>query len=305
MISAESRCRLLPIAMLGAGCIPEYSVPNDSSYTDAGEESQGDETTTTTGAPLESTSTRTTTGAVDDTGMIPPDPTNFIESPDLPPGLDCDFFENECPRGQKCMPYAWDGGAFWNASKCTPIARNPVALGEPCVAPEGRTGGVDDCAAHAMCWNVDSETEMGECVSFCDGSPAVPSCIDPLTPCTFLGESVPFMLCLPQCDPVAQDCDEGMGCYPHYSEFLCMWDISEDGGAVGDLCEHERECDPGLVCIDDAALVDCESPACCSPFCELGLEPSVCSDGLECVPWYEFGDPPPQFEHVGVCRAAE
>jgi hypothetical protein len=302
----ESRAWVVGVTAVVAGCVQPYSVPNDSSYTDAGDGSEGDETTTTSTTSPESTSTGTsTTGTVDDTGTVPP-ATNFIDSPDAPPGFECDFWEDECPRGEKCMPYAYDEGPFWNASKCTPIARDPGAPGDPCTAPNGRTGGIDDCQAHAFCWNVHEETNMGECVAFCDGNQAVQTCTDPLAPCTFLGESTPFMLCLPYCDPVAQDCTAGTGCYPWYDRFICLPDVSGENGSVGDPCDDfDRDCDPGLFCAHGEWIPGCETQGCCSPFCDTTLVPSPCPDGIACVPWYEEGQALPPFESVGACVEAE
>ena len=290
------------VAVFVGGCVAPFSVPNDSSYTDGGD---GDEPASTgsTSSPSESsgTSTSTTTDAVDDTGTIP-DATNFIEPHDLPPGFECSFWDDECPRGEKCMPYAWDAGPFWNASKCTPIARDPGAPGEPCIAAEGRTGGIDDCQAHAFCWNVDDETNMGECVAFCDGSEALPMCSDPLAPCAFLGESTPFMLCLPYCDPLVQDCAAGTGCYALHDRFTCLPDASGEGGGVGDPCEYsDWLCDPGLFCAPGESIPGCDVQACCSPHCDTTLVPSSCPDGLACVPWYDEGQAPPPFESVGAC----
>ncbi len=284
------------------GCIPEYSVPNDSSYTDAGEDTGGDETTTTGDpVPAESTSTSTTSDAVDDTSTTEPSP--FIFPPDgaVRP-YECDFWEDECPRGEKCMPWSPGGGFSLDGTICAPIARDANAPGEPCTRIDGPNG-IDDCEAHAMCWNVDPDTEMGVCVAFCGGTPALPTCADEVLWCTHLGENFP-MLCLEHCDPVMQNCSDGTGCYPAHNSFLCLVDASEDGGAAGDACDYDRSCNPGLLCAAASVIPGCASPwgrGCCTPFCDTSIVPPFCPAGLDCVPWYGEGQAPPQYELVGVC----
>ena len=34
---------------------------------------------------------------------------------------DCDIWAQNCPRGEKCMPWANDDGYGWSATRCTPI----------------------------------------------------------------------------------------------------------------------------------------------------------------------------------------
>ena len=47
-------------------------------------------------------------------------------------GDTCDLWEQDCPEGEKCNPWANDGGASWNALRCVPIDPNPDGVGEPC-----------------------------------------------------------------------------------------------------------------------------------------------------------------------------
>ena len=41
----------------------------------------------------------------------------FIIEFDVPDSGECDAFAQECPEGQKCAPYADDGGSSWNNTK--------------------------------------------------------------------------------------------------------------------------------------------------------------------------------------------
>ena len=42
----------------------------------------------------------------------------------------CNPFTQDCPEGEKCMPWANDGGGSWNATRCSPISDNPGEPGE-------------------------------------------------------------------------------------------------------------------------------------------------------------------------------
>ena len=81
--------------------------------------------TTTTGAD------ETTTGGATDDGTTL-DTTDagagFIYGAPDGGGIsfECDLFEQDCPPGEKCMPWANDGGGAWNATRCSPVADNPA-----------------------------------------------------------------------------------------------------------------------------------------------------------------------------------
>ncbi len=119
--------------------------------------------------------------------------------------IECDVFAQDCPDGSKCMPWANDGGQAWNATHCTPVAEDPHAPGEPCLVEGNGLSGFDDCELRAMCWDVDPDTDMGECVAQCDGTEAAPECPDG-TACMIANDGV-LTLCLRTCDPKAPTCD--------------------------------------------------------------------------------------------------
>jgi hypothetical protein len=207
--------------------------------------------------------------------------------------FECDIFEEDCPRGSKCMPWADDGGNSWNATKCVPIARDPNAVGEPCTVEGSGVSGVDDCELHAICWDVDPRTNMGVCVAMCSGTADDPGCLDACETCVITSEGV-LTLCLPSCDPLADDCGPGQVCYPIVDDFGCAPDASGDLGAAGDPCEYINACDAGLFCANPYAVPGCDGLAgCCALFCDTAtVDP--CPDapaGVECVPWWT--EPPP------------
>lgn len=216
-------------------------------------------------------------------------------------GDECDLFAQDCPVGEKCMPWANNGGDSWNALRCSPIADDPDPVGGPCTVEGSGTSGIDSCEAGSMCWDVDPATLEGYCVAFCVGSEESPMCEDASTSCTIGGDG-PLALCIPQCDPLQQACPEGDACYAVDDAFFCIPDASGDMGVPGDECALITECDPGSACLSDELVPDCMgATGCCSSFCDLTLDPPSCLPGQGCTPWYEAGQAPPGYEDVGVC----
>lgn len=229
---------------------------------------------------------------------------NFIDcgtDSDTGPDIQCDVWAQDCPEGQKCMPWADDGGNSWNALKCTPVVDEPKQVGDPCTAEGSGISGVDDCDVGTMCWGLDAENK-GFCIDFCEGSTENPSCTDSATTCAIYNDGV-LILCLPKCDPLAQDCPEGDACMPPDGVgYICVTDASGDEGQVNDPCEFANACDPGLICAETTAALECNKDAtgCCQPFCEIGVD--VCEyEGQECLPVYEPGTELPGEENVGYC----
>lgn len=222
--------------------------------------------------------------------------------PPLPPPLwpECDPFAQDCPPGQKCSYYAEGGSNTWDKTGCVPLSEAPVGTGEPCVAESG-VSGLDNCAAGAMCWNVSAGE--GVCVEFCHGSPRAPQCDDGFV--CFANDG-PLTLCLPTCDPLAQDCAwQGHTCLPFFDEgFACALDGSGAEGQVFDGCAYENSCDPGLYCAAVDAATECPpmAPGCCLPFCDTSAPNSCPGLGLVCEPWYMPAEAPAGYETVGLCR---
>jgi len=268
---------------------------------------------TTTAPPSTTTSPGTTTTPPNTTTPPPSDSTSggptmtsavFLDGLDFWEPFECDFFQQDCPFGEKCMPWANDGGSQWNALRCSPIVDDPDGVGEACTAEGSGLSGIDSCELGSMCWDVDPVTLEGECVAFCVGSEAAPTCEDPDSSCAISGDSV-LALCFPNCNPLAQDCDAGDACYPINDGFQCAPDASGEVGAPGDECEFINVCDPGSACLPIEHVPGCAGLAgCCSSFCDLTMEPAPCLPGQECLPWYEEGQAPPKYENVGICGVA-
>lgn len=233
----------------------------------------------------------------------------FISYPDGgDPSMECSQWLEDCPRGEKCMPWSMDGSATWNATKCVPIAKDPRAPGEPCSVVGSPHSGVDDCDLHAMCWDVDPETSMGRCVAMCIGSEGNPSCEDPCEACSVLDAGLPNP-CLAPCDPLAMDCPDDLMCSPHNSSYWCVPDLSPQG-TIGDECASPQDCEPGLFCAEAARVPGCAArDGCCTPVCDVDA-PDGCDGtipGSSCMLWYPDGGTFDDcFPHrVGACLVPE
>jgi hypothetical protein len=283
-------------------------------FTETDSDSEGDGTTTapppsTTTPPSPGTTTsppppNTTVGPSTSDGSTSGDPMTsigFFDGNDFNGDPECDLWAQDCPPGEKCTPWANDGGDVWNSLRCSPIVDDPDAVGEPCTAEGSGTSGIDSCAFGSMCWDVDPATLIGECVAFCVGSPDSPMCEDPDASCALPDDGV-LALCFPLCDPLQQDCPEGDACYGIDEVFNCIPDASGETGAPGDECEYLNACDPGAFCAQAELVPGCPGmTGCCTSYCDVNEMPPACLPGQECMPWYEPGAAPPGYENVGAC----
>jgi hypothetical protein len=219
----------------------------------------------------------------------------FVPEYDEPPEP-CDSFMQDCPDGEKCVPYGSTGGN-WDNTKCVPVLGDQAA-GEPCTY-DGVAEATDNCDATTYCWDVidvDGEA-IGTCTPFCTGTPDQPEC-PPGSSC-LTGSDFSITLCIESCDPVAQDCYPGQGCYWANNDFDCIFTTLDL--PVGEPCGFINDCVAGSACIDANLLPDCAGSACCSPFCSLGGGDTQCEGlpGTSCLPFFE--QPPPGYEQVGIC----
>ena len=231
--------------------------------------------------------------AGDDSGGPATSGIGFIEMPDGGgAAFECDIFAQDCPEGEKCMPWANDGGSAWNATRCSPIEGDPGQPGDACTVDGSGVSGLDNCDIGGMCWDVDPEVLTGFCVALCSigdvPCPDANSCV--------IANDGALAVCLPTCDPLAQDCDGGHGCYPFRNgdtSFACVPEglLVEVGQQVPPMCP------PGSTDVDGALLASCDDDAevCCATFCDPAAP--VCEGELVCSP---LEDEP----SVGLCLDA-
>lgn len=299
----------LPGPGLGSG--------DDASAATLGTTSTGDSASSSTGGDIDaeaSGAVDASGGAIDDTtagGTDDGDPMPScgsspqmctMASPYDGRGL-CDPYVQDCAAGEKCMPVANDGGNTWNATACRALAADPGQIGDVCTLQGAATDGLDDCDVGLICWGV--VRDQGTCIPLCGCGPVAPTCPGVGLTCRISnGGSLP--VCLPSCDPLAQDCPPGQACYPRPQAdgFACAADASGTGTNAGDPCEFINACSPGQVCIGPRAVPGCEgATGCCASVCDLD-DPAACGMGeVECISWW-MGMPPPGCPaNVGVCAA--
>jgi hypothetical protein len=148
---------------------------------------------------------------------------------------------------------------------------------------------------------VDPLTLEGVCTPMCHGTVEDPVCEGPDTLCVAANEGAIF-LCLPQCDPLGQDCaaDELCIAEPDGTGWFCAPGITTPAGD-GEPCEYLNVCTVGAVCTSAAAVTGCAgSWACCAALCDLAGE-ACANPETECAAWYEPGAAPAGLDDVGIC----
>lgn len=309
---AIRRSVLVLVPMLDAACLIGTSKLGD---VESGSSSTTDDIPTSTGTAMSTTLSTTldpsaTTGAPDDTdGSSTTDASTSTDATsstseegesttsDAPTlGEGCSVWEQDCAPGLKCNPYVSNGGG-WDAARCVDIEDAPSQIGDLCTAEDGGSTGNDSCDLGLMCFFVDIETDLGECIALCTDE-LEPTCPRSTACAVFNAGALP--LCLESCDPIAPDCPEGETCYAEDSAFVCMPTFDGNGDYLDD-CTQIAQCSPGFICLDQSAVAGCEHDGCCTPFCDTDT-PETCPEGSTgCTPFYAKGMAPEGYEDVGVC----
>lgn len=314
------RAWLVLVAITGVGgCGSMLEVVDDDTTTTTGSTgatpgSTGDATPTTAGttqAEGSSGADDTGTSTTDDGGYEEDDGSNGCTftcpnppPPTPPPGggsggfLECDLAAQDCPDGEKCMPWANDGGPTWNATRCSPIDPDPDHVGEPCTVEGGPTSGIDSCDRSHVCWQVDPQTNEGLCYGLCEVDVEGPSCEAPLA----CAEIDVAQLCVQPCDPLDPlGCPEGTACGFFMGSALACQPAPPGSATLGTPCDASLPCEAGTLCSYDAAL-DCGNApgaGCCATPCSVS-DPAACTGPATCSPW--FPEPaPPGLADLGVC----
>jgi len=219
----------------------------------------------------------------------------FVPEEDFGGVSECDPFMQDCPEGEKCVPYGSTGGN-WDANKCV-MVEGSGAAGDSCTYG-GVVEATDNCDAGTHCWDVVDVDGMlvGVCTPFCGGTADNPVC-DPGTSCLIANEGS-INLCVQTCDPLLQDCGEGLACFWANNGFNCIFTTQDI--PLGEACGFINDCTEGHTCIGAEFMPECAGSACCSAFCDLD-DPTCDLDGTECTTFFEEGMAPPGYEGVGVC----
>jgi len=271
-------------------------------------------TTTMSGTSASASgSTGSTIGSADDTldGVDTRDSVGFIDCGAAPPGSshhclgvpdECDLGYQICVSGEKCSPWANDGGNQWNDAHCVPLDDTPSVAGESCMIEGSPWSGIDDCDEGLFCVPQDDLSLWGICWELCEWIPDGVEC-DTGT-CVLEPATFDLPVCEPACDPVLQDCVHGR-CDAGREPFGCKPTVGP-GAELGEACEVVGDCVAGATCLGADSVPGCTSSACCAAYCDrLAPDPDLtCGEGLVCTNWFEPGMGPAGYEHVGVCVAA-
>lgn len=300
------------LGLLLAGCGPAVELEELTTS------SSGSAEASTSGSDVDTTTSTVATTSVDEgstgsssasTGDEPPSGYEddgvdtgcafTCPNPPPPPPPPGDAWCNlSCPEGEKCMPWANDGGTQWNALRCAPIDPDAGAPGEACLVEGSQWSGIDDCDATSMCWQVDPKTNGGTCHAFCGAVPEQGVCADGYD-CVVLPIDVP--LCVVSCDPLASLCDEGQLCLPSGSGFTCL---AHDGTgvALGEPCDVPGACDGAGLCAFGPAFSCGNAPGqgCCAAPCDVDAPGPCDGPGSICEAWFPLR-PPPELAHLGAC----
>ncbi|HWB79113.1 MAG TPA: hypothetical protein VG755_29335, partial [Nannocystaceae bacterium] len=190
----------------------------------------------------------------------------FLCPPDGGGSAECDVWAQDCPRGEKCMPWGNDGGNAWNATRCSPLDPSPGQVGDACTAEVPGLSGIDTCDIGLVCLYFAPDSGVGTCVENCSGNEQSPQCEEPDTLCEIAFEGV-IHSCLHACDPLLQDCPEGAACYPGDLGFVCG-DTVDPALAIGEPCDYEWDCVAGSFCAAADTLPACDGEACCTAYCD-------------------------------------
>jgi hypothetical protein len=277
---------------LTSGCTVLNDTPSDEATTDAAAATTG---AAATGEAPTGTTGEAPTGTTDESAST----TGEVEG-------QCDPWLQDCPGGYKCMAFAEEGEPAFTGTKCTPVVPNPGTEGDPCTVEGGWWTGVDDCDYGHACWNIDHATNTGVCVALCTGNQDSYDCPDDEDACVFWVPGLAHV-CLETCDPLLQDCSAAQACGPEWAggaqQFTCYAEYSGTEGQEFDPCMFGNMCDPGLICWDPAAAIECAADAyCCLSYCDLD-NPQCNGQGAECVSFYSLieGQVPPAHADVGIC----
>ena len=170
--------------------------------------------------------------------------------------LECDVLAQDCGvKGYGCYnpdaPYCAKSGSLVPGEACKGNQQSECAAGSVCV----ENYNARDAFACADYCNANDTSAPDYCGTACPGSYIY---IDDHQTGAIVGG-----FCEPgtggACDPLAQDCPTGQGCYS-WQPSRCL-----AGGELtkGAACEFSNECAPGLACIGSTA------EHYCSPYCDM------------------------------------
>ena len=187
----------------------------------------------------------------------------------------CDPIAQDCAGGDRCV-MVFDAG--WT-ERCLPQPATPAALDAICTR-NADVPGDSSCAPGSICafWGLpSSDPQERRCRALCqqDAQCAAGEA------CVLLGGVSRTGGCVPNCDPVGDDCPAGMHCLvlPHVDRtrratFCAIG--GPEAGAAGEPCTADSDCARGT-CLAGSGI----EAKVCRDYC---LADADCGEGLTCFP---------------------
>ena len=281
---------LLALSGCGDGAAGE-SGSTTSFDSSAGSSATSDEGAASSDSTTGADASSDTNASEDDGGFVNTDTT--VESM-------CDPFAQDCGEGQKCVPFVPEGSGAWEANKCVDISGDGVT-GDECTV-ENLQDPIDTCDGDNLCWQLvyQDTVLVGTCLPFCGGTADAPQC-DQGSTCQITNDGA-INVCMESCDPLVQDCAEGLGCYISGGQALFICQPVSGGYDEGAPCIYTNDCVPGFFCAAGESVPECSDSGCCTSYCDLSeADPCAATPGTECVQFFNDGEAPPLYDNLGVC----
>jgi hypothetical protein len=209
-----------------------------------------------------------TSGGPDASVLPKPDAATSGTPDGAPVGGACNAVtQTGCSAGLKCAWIVSDVATQAGMVGCSPNGTIPV--GGTCTQP-AVVGEADGCIAGSHC-------VFSTCHTICSLMPSVP--------CSMGGcvgvEGLDFAICLPNCDPLLQDCPLGQGCYLTADGPVCATVVGAAG--PGMACMYLNDCTAGSGCFDDGL-----GGGICYKYCNFASYPNLpdpthCTTGQTCT----------------------
>ena len=271
---------LLASCVIGPGLLEAGGENEDEPST----ETSGDGSITTTG---ESSASETDSEGEGESETDPAEPD---------PLQPCDMIAQDCDEGFKCVAVPTGRGQGGFETACVPAADGIGVAGEPCVMDP--TDWSDTCDADHVCWNSEPSLGSGQlegtCHPLCNEQA---SCEGAGQLCGVFNDAM-IAVCLFECTPGQDACPEDHSCnYIFGAEegYACLLGGEDPQGMD---CTNIADCPAGYHCLDSEFLLECESEACCTSYCD-PEDPEAC-EGLDPLTCGTFFNEPPA-EDFGVC----
>ncbi|NVJ15293.1 hypothetical protein [Myxococcus sp. AM010] len=178
---------------------------------------------------------------------------------------ECDVVAQDCAQGQRCT-YAAEHGV--TQRRC--VAPGTADEGAPCtLAPTDGGVAYDTCRQGLFCREAPDGAGSGfTCQRLCHATTHCGNTSECNTVLRLEGTDELPLVCGPlstACDPLGDDCEAPLSCYPSTSGPLCA---GSGNRTEGQSCDFSNQCAPGSACVNAGGGLTCR------PLCQPGGTPA-------------------------------